>query len=118
MPIFSLCHNNIESHLHTIQDCLMVKELWRLIKLQFVSRFFEVSDWREWLMINIMDTFLCNDIPLCVMFGVVLENIWWRWNQVVFQACIMDNLICFIRSKGLVQALIPHLIKLHFLLRN
>jgi hypothetical protein len=50
-------------------------------------------------MINLIDTFLCNDNPWCLMFGVVLENIWWRRNQVVFQACMMDNKNLFCKIK-------------------
>lgn len=50
-------------------------------------------------MINITDTFLCNDIPWCVMFGLMLENIWWRRNQVIFQACMMHNMNLFYKIK-------------------
>jgi len=62
LPMYPLCHNNIESHLHAFRNCSVVKELRKLIKLQLYYWFFDVLDWREWLMINLMDTSLCSDI--------------------------------------------------------
>ena len=58
--------------------------------LQTLS-FFENMEWKEWLVFNLNKSDVFNGVPWPIIFGVALDNLWLRRNQVVFQQTNMSS---------------------------
>jgi len=84
---FPLCNLGSESFLYIFRDCIKVKDMW----LSNHASFFSDSDWLEWLYINLISVEHVVKYQWRLIFGVMLDLVWWRRNGFVFNNNIIDN---------------------------
>lgn len=86
-----VCSNNVEDHFHVFKDCSGVKNL--RINLQAFGdlSLFENMKWKEWPMFNLNKLDAFNGVPWPIIFGVTLDNLWLRRNELVFQQTNMSG---------------------------
>ena len=84
--ICPLCHLEVESILHALRDCRLVKPIWQQLGLYCVQSSFFSQDIREWLISNggLKSSENAVGIPWTVIFSFALWLIWKQRNQVVF----------------------------------
>ena len=99
-----LCHLEVESILHALRDCNLVKPIWHQLSLYCVQSSFFSQGIRDWLISNggLKSTQNAVGIPWNVLFSFALWWIWKQWNQVVFNSkSVNPNLSKSISSQAL-----------------
>lgn len=78
------CPNLVESLFHVFRDCYHTKEAWQNLLGAGVSNFFHIQHWQEWLYANLSSSETVQGISWSMWFGVMLDMIWWRRNESIF----------------------------------
>ncbi|KAK9019411.1 hypothetical protein V6N11_053935 [Hibiscus sabdariffa] len=84
-PHCPLCHREVESILHTLRDCVYLRQYWRRIVPQaFLNTFFS-SSVQGWLRQNLHSNILfCTNLPWKLVFSSILWHTWKNRNEAVF----------------------------------
>jgi hypothetical protein len=93
-----MCGVEVETLLHAIWDCIRAKSVRRGMNNYIDPNFFNQSSLMEWLVGNMFGIFssICG---WSVMFAMVVDSYWFRWNYYIFNQALWNNSTLVIRSK-------------------
>ena len=82
-----LCHQEPETIIHALHDCMVVKPIWNQLGRGQSDQAFYGSELPEWLEINGKEshTYPSNQIPWRYVFLLAIWIIWLKRNQLIFQ---------------------------------
>lgn len=80
----SLCLEECESLEHALSDCKWTKQVWMAFNIHNNSLFFQ-KEIINWLHVNICGSKHAFDTTWSIVFGVILDRVWWRRNEFVFR---------------------------------
>ena len=70
-------------------------------------KFFDDMEWKEWLMLNLRKNYgSVNEVHWPLTFGVALDNLWLRRNQLLFQQTDVSNLEFFHQVMAMVHNIV------------
>jgi len=71
---------------HLFKDCGDSKMIWKfLICEERGIDFYFVNDWKSWLKLNLSNSRFFHVAPWSLVFGIILNFIYWRRNNIIFQ---------------------------------
>ncbi|KAK8589616.1 hypothetical protein V6N12_024010 [Hibiscus sabdariffa] len=86
-PLCPLCHRPEESTLHTLRDCVNLRQIWQKIVPQTLSNTFFSMSIKDWLRQNLCSNILFqNNISWKLVFASILWQFWKNRNDAVFAA--------------------------------
>ncbi|KAK9029503.1 hypothetical protein V6N11_026617 [Hibiscus sabdariffa] len=84
-PYCPLCHREVESILHTLRDCVYIRQYWRRIVPQVLLNTFFSSSAQDWLRHNLYSNILFRtNLPWKLVFSSILWHIWKNRNDAIF----------------------------------
>lgn len=104
--ICPVCTNQVENLFHTFRDCDHAKEVWNKILISNTSNFLSNQEWDEWLYSNMVVCEMDRGANWPIIFGVTLDSLWWRRNEVVFNNEVMSATDLSFRIRKSMESII------------
>ncbi|MCH99246.1 ribonuclease H, partial [Trifolium medium] len=83
--------NSVNCVCSLMRDCASVKELWLSLGVGIGSDFFNEQNWLQWLCKNLISVAVVMNGNWSLNFGVILDILWWRRNELIFNNNFNDS---------------------------